>query len=56
MFKPADANVSVYAKEYRRGSDITVYYPGTVYEGDAGYLPRLSKRPWGVCQGIAGRW
>ena len=42
MFKSADANVSVYAKEDGRRSDVTVYYPGTVYEGDAGYLPRFS--------------
>lgn len=42
MLKPADANVSIYAKEDGRRSDVTVNYPSTVYEGDAGYLPRFS--------------
>ena len=44
MFKSANANVSIYAKEDGRRSDVTVYYPGTVYEGNAGYLPRFSYR------------
>jgi hypothetical protein len=45
MFEPADANMSVYAEEDCRRTEVAVYYPGAVYEGDARCLiPRLSER------------
>ncbi len=42
MFKPAYANVSIYAEEDCRWPDVTMYYASTVYETDARCLPRLS--------------